>query len=63
MDKIMGDVTGIAMAIVGVAILYTLVNPNNKTAQVIGAATSGFANSLSAAMGNQVGRPTAMGGF
>lgn len=51
MDKIMDNATGIAMAIVGVAILYTLVNPNNKTAQVIGAATGGFSNALTAAMG------------
>lgn len=51
MNDIVKDVTGIAMAIVGVAILYTLVNPNNKTAQVIGAATSGFSNALYAAMG------------
>jgi hypothetical protein len=51
MNDIIKDVSGIAMAIVGVAILYTLVNPQNKTAQVIGAASSGFANSLFAAMG------------
>lgn len=51
MSDIMKDVTGIAMAIVGVAILYTLVNPQNKTAQVIGAATTGFGNALTAAMG------------
>jgi succinate dehydrogenase hydrophobic anchor subunit len=51
MDGILKDVTGIAMAIVGVAILYTLVNPNNRTAQVISAAAGGFSQSLSAAMG------------
>jgi len=45
------DVSGIAMAIVGVAILYTLVNPNNKTSAVIASASSGFATALSAAMG------------
>lgn len=45
------DITGIAMAIIGVAILFTLVNPRNKTAQVIGAASGGFAQALSAAMG------------
>ncbi len=54
MSDIMRDVSGIAMAIVGVAILYTLVNPNNKTAEVISAAAGGFSNSLSAAMGGQV---------
>lgn len=51
MNDIFKDVTGIALAIVGVAILYTLVNPQNKTAQVIGAATTGFSNALNAAMG------------
>lgn len=47
------DITGIAMAIVGVALLYTLVNPQNNTSQVISSASSGFATALSAAMGNQ----------
>lgn len=62
MDKILDNATGIAMAIVGVAILYTLVNPNNKTSQVIGAVTGGFANSLTAAMGGgQSYRGTVMG--
>lgn len=51
MNDIFKDVTGIALAVVGVAILYTLVNPQNKTAQVIGAAATGFSNSLYAAMG------------
>lgn len=51
MNDIVKDVTGIAMAIVGVAILFTLVNPNNRTAQVIGAAATGFSQSLTAAMG------------
>jgi succinate dehydrogenase hydrophobic anchor subunit len=58
MDNIVKDVTGIAMAIVGVAILYTLVNPQNKTAQVIGALGNAFGGSLSAAMGqggNRIG--------
>jgi len=53
MNDIFKDLTGIAMAIVGVAILFTLVNPRNKTSQVIGAATGGFATMLGAAMGNQ----------
>lgn len=51
MNEIFKDITGVAMAIVGVAILYTLVNPNNKTSDVIGAASSGFSNALLAAMG------------
>lgn len=61
MDKIMDNATGIAMAIIGVAILYTLVNPQNKTAQVVGAVSGGFAEALSAAMGNNTGRTTIMG--
>lgn len=63
MGDIMRDVTGIAMAIVGVAILYTLVNPNNRTAQVIQSASSGFSQALSAAMGAGPGpsRSTYMG--
>lgn len=51
MNEIFKDITGIAMAIIGVAILYTLVNPRNNTSQVIGAASGGFAHALSAAMG------------
>ena len=51
MNDIMKDITGIAMAIVGVAILYTLVNPQNKTAQVISAAAGGLGSTLTAAMG------------
>lgn len=52
MNQIFSDVTGIAMAIVGVALLYTLVNPRNQTPAVIQAASGGFATALSAAMGN-----------
>lgn len=57
MDKIIGDISGIAMAIVGVAILYTLVNPKNKTAEVVQASAGGFGLALAAAMGGsgQVG--------
>lgn len=54
MDSIFKDITGIAMAIIGVAILYTLVNPRNNTTGVIGAASGGFAQALSAAMGGTV---------
>lgn len=56
MDDIIKDVTGIAMAIVGVAILYTLVNPQNKTVQVIQATSGGFATALTAAMGGGASR-------
>ena len=47
----MKDVTGIAMAIIGVAILFVIVSPSNKTTDVIGAAGSGFAGVLAVAMG------------
>ena len=57
----MKDVTGIAMAIVGVAILFTLVNPRNQTAQVIGAASGGFSQALTAAMGGGSGRMNVYG--
>lgn len=55
MNEIFKDMTGIAMAIVGVAILYTLVSSKNETAKVIGAATGGFANLLSVATGQGTG--------
>ena len=51
MNEIFRDITGIAMAIVGVAILAVLVKSGNQTAQVIGAATSGFGSVLGVAMG------------
>ena len=56
MNDIMKDITGIAMAIVGVAIIYTLVNNQNNTAGVISAASGGFSNALTAAMGGGAGR-------
>lgn len=61
MNEITRDITGIAMAVIGVAILYTLVNPRNRTSQVIGASANGFAQVLNAAMGGSVARPTIMG--
>ena len=63
MNDIVKDVTGIALAIVGVAILYTLVNPQNKTAQVIQAATTGFSGALTAAMGGGRSGGVMGGGF
>jgi succinate dehydrogenase hydrophobic anchor subunit len=61
MNDFMKDLTGIALAIVGVAILYTLVNPDNKTSQVISASASGFSQMLSAAMGGGAGKSTLTG--
>lgn len=53
-ENIFRDVTSIALAIIGVAVLYTLVNPNHKTAQVIQASAGGFSQALAAAMGANV---------
>lgn len=61
-ENLFRDVTGVAMAIVGVAILYTLVSPRNKTAEVVRATSGGFATALSAAMGGQVSGGGVMGG-
>lgn len=61
MDNIVKDITGILMAIVGVAILYTLVNRNNQTPQVIAAGGNAFATMVSAAMGNSSGSASIMG--
>lgn len=57
-DQIFSSVVTIATAIVGVAILAVLVSKQADTANVIGAATSGFANDLRAAVSPVVG-----GGF
>jgi hypothetical protein len=51
MNDMMRDVTSVGMAIIGVAILTVLVSQKNQTSQVIGAASSGFANVLGVAMG------------
>ena len=55
MSELAKDFFGVLMAIVGVAILYTLVNSKNQTPAVISATFGGFGNALSAAMGGQVG--------
>ena len=51
MNEILHDLTGILMAIVGVALLYTLVSNKNNTVGVIQASSSGFAQDLATAMG------------
>lgn len=61
MNDIFKDITGVAMAIVGVAILYTLVNRDNRTSEVISSAASGFSQALTAAMGGGSGRTTLTG--
>ncbi len=52
MNEIMKDLTGILMAIIGVAILYTLVAKKNNTSGVISAGAKGFSEILGQAMGN-----------
>lgn len=52
MPDIMKDITGIALAVIGLATLTVLVRPGSNTSQVIGAATKGFSNVLGTAMGN-----------
>lgn len=51
MDKIMNDMTGVAMAIIGVAILAVIVSNNSNTVNVISAASKGFGSVLGVAMG------------
>ncbi len=55
MNEIFKDITGVAMAIVGVAILAVLVSKNSETTSVIGAASGGFAQVLGVAMGGSNG--------
>lgn len=55
MNDIFRDITSVAMAIVGVAIIAVLVSQQSQTTQVVGAATSGFANVLGVAMGGAGG--------
>ena len=50
MDQFWTSVVTIATAIVGIAIIAVLVSNRASTASVISAATSGFANDLTAAV-------------
>lgn len=52
MNDIMKDISGIALALIGLATLAVLVSQRNQTANVIGAAGNAFTRSLSTAMGN-----------
>lgn len=45
----MGDLTKVALAIVGVALAATLVVNGTNTAKVVSSASTGFGNSLTAA--------------
>lgn len=55
MDNLLNGVISVAIAIVGVALLATLVSRNAQTPQVIGAAGSAFAEGLRAATGPVTG--------
>jgi hypothetical protein len=60
MNDMMRDLTSVLMAVVGVAILTTLVSQKNQTSQVVQSASSGFANILGVAMGGAAS--SALGG-
>ncbi len=51
MNEIFKDITGVAMAIVGVAILAVIVSQRSQTVAVTNAVTGGFAHVLGVAMG------------
>jgi succinate dehydrogenase hydrophobic anchor subunit len=55
MNEIMKDITGVVMAVVGVAILAVLVSKNNNTSGVISSAAQGFTGILATAMGGTSG--------
>ncbi len=55
MDEIMKDITSVAMAIVGVAILAVIVSRNSQTSEVIKSSAGGFAQVLGVAMGGAAG--------
>ena len=50
MNELVTSITTIALAIVGVAIVATLVSPKAKTSEVIGASGNAFSTSLLAAL-------------
>ncbi len=51
MNDFMKDIVAIATAVIGLAIIATLVRYGTQTSNIITSSTSGFANVLSAAMG------------
>jgi len=61
-NEIFRDLTGVGMAVIGVAILAVIVSNSNNTTGVIRAATSGFGNVLGVAMGGAAGHPGTVGG-
>lgn len=61
MNDIMRDLTAIATAIIGVAMIAVLVRRDSKTAEVIRSAGSAFGGVLGVAMGTPSNNP--YGGF
>ncbi len=61
MSELGKDITGIITAIIGVAILFVLVSPNNRTSTVIRQSGASISQMLGVAMGlnNGAGIPTA----
>ena len=62
-EQLFTSLTSIALAIVGVAIIATLVSKNAQTPQVLQAAGGAFSTSLSAALAPVVGTGNIIGGF
>lgn len=58
MNDIVRDMTSVAMAIVGVAILGVIFVKSQNAPAVIGSVTGGFANVLGVAMGGNSGPAT-----
>jgi hypothetical protein len=64
MNSLTETVTTIALAIVGLAIIATLVGKNARTSQVIDSGSKGFFTSLATAMGPVTGfTPSGGNGF
>lgn len=57
MNEIFKDMTSVAMAIVGVAILAVIVSRNNNTQGVIQSSAQGFGSVLGVAMGGASNMP------
>jgi threonine/homoserine efflux transporter RhtA len=62
MSETMKDITAVAMAIIGVAIVAVLVSNRNNTVGVFNSVTGGFGNVLGVAMGGAAGQPMSYGG-
>lgn len=60
MSDIVEAAVTIALAIIGVAILATLVSPKAKTSEVIQASASGFSNALAVAQSPVTGNRVAI---